>query len=181
MSLADYGELLRRIDKSLAGQGTLSTLNSGTLQTLGTLRVMQQGTVSVTQGTLNTVNALGSATVFGKHDLKVYDNIGTFVTAVGTLITGVANKIIKVHQYSLHSDGTVAYTFNDNTPVGGSLLVGAVIASARVDGYASPFIPYPGYHFKTATAGSALCLGTLAQGISGTAYIHMVYTDDDAS
>jgi hypothetical protein len=166
---------------------SVGTLSSGTLTTVSTVTGVTLVTGINTLGTMGTLYYLnnvgtlysvGSANVYQKHDNKVYDNIGTIMTAVGTLVQ-TASKVIKVHQFSVATDGTLAWSFNDIKPNGGTLLNG--MYHTQREGMVQPFIQYPGYHFKTTTAGSALCLGTYAPGISGTAYIHIVYSDDDTS
>ncbi len=164
---------LTALPNIIVGSGTLQTLNSGSLQYIGSIGTLPN--IIVESGTLQ---ALGSANTYSPHDLHVYDTLGTIMAAVGTLIQ-TPDKIVKVHQYSIYTDGTLAYTFNDTKPDGGTIDCGAVFHQRT--GRDKPFIPYPGYHFKTFTAGSALCLGTYDSGLSGTAYIHMVYTDDDTS
>jgi len=114
-----------------------------------------------------------------------YKTEGTFLTGVGSLIFGVTNKIIKVHQYSISVQGTLAYSLNNAKPTGGTVDFGGNISSG-VQGYLTsivkPFIPYPGYLCKTSTLGSALCLGTYVSAPTlGTVYFQAVYTDADAS
>ena len=116
-----------------------------------------------------------------------YKTAGTVMTAAGTLIFGVANKVIKVHQYSISAQGTIAYSLNDSAPTRGTVdfggyLNGGVVASANSTFVSKPFIPYPGYLCKTLLPGSALCLGTYVTApILGTVYFQAVYTDADAS
>jgi hypothetical protein len=149
--------------------GTISTLQSGTLNTLnsGTLNTLNSGTL----------NTIGSAAVYTKHDLKVYDALGTFVTVAGTLVQ-TASKIIKVHHYRAQTDGTWAFKFADTIPTGGTLDCGWIFNQR--EGVVTPFVPYPGYLFKSTTAGSALCLGTWAA-CSGTLRLSLISTDDDTS
>ena len=111
---------------------------------------------------------------------RTYDTIGTFLTASGTVLAGVATKVIKVHQYTVSSDGTVAMGFQD-----GGLSRGTIGPTFSVrntgDAIVSPFIAYPQYVFKTA-AGSAVFLGTvIPTTMAGTAFVTLIYTDQDAS
>ncbi len=161
----------------------VGTLSSGTLQyigAIGTLPTSNCGTVYYQNnlGTVYYVVSVGSVNTYAPHDKQVYDNIGTIMTAVGTLVQ-TASRIIKVHQFSVFTDGTLGWSFNNIKPNGGTLYNGGYFTQR--EGIVQPFIPYPGYHFKTTTVGSALCLGTYATGMSGTAYIHLVYTDDDTT
>lgn len=111
---------------------------------------------------------------------RTYDTIGTFLTASGTVLAGVATKVIKVHYYTITSDGTCNMGFQD-----GGLSRGTVgpTFGLRYQGGAlnSVFIPYPNYHFKTAV-GSAVFLGTIIPtAMAGTAFVTLIYTDQDAS
>ncbi len=160
--------------KTIPQSGTLQAVTAVTSITNNVNTVSQSGTLQ----NLGTVTQLGSANIYSKHDLHVYDTLGTIMTAAGTLVQ-TASKIIKVHQFSVLTDGSLGWSFNDTKPTGGTVHTGGYFTQR--EGIVEPFIPYPAYHFKTSTAGSALCLGTYATGISGTAYINLVYTDDDAT
>lgn len=129
----------------------------------------------------------GSLSVFTKHDLHTYDNAGTFriagnATAGGTVVAGVVSKCIKVHYYSLETDGTFLAFFQDGALDRGTL--GPMWTFNQREGAIGPFIPYPGYLFKT-TAGTPLFLGTNSSlnnfACAGTLNVHVIFTDDDAS
>jgi hypothetical protein len=165
--------------------GTISTLNSGTLDRLGTLyagsvcvtsgtiQMLNSGTVAITGGTLGTVN------VYSKHDLHAYHSISTVSTTIGS-IAQTASKVIYVHYYHLATDGTWGVAWVDNKNGGGTVDYGWLINQR--EGVSTTFAPYPGYLFKTSTAGSALFLGTWpAYPCNGTLRALVVYTDDDAS
>lgn len=175
--------------------GTLGTLfytsNVGTLhyqnnlgttyyvdsvKTLGTLDGLVNGTLGVSAGTLNSV---GSVNSFAKHDLHVYDTLGTFLTDQGTLVQ-TASKIIKVHYYHAQADGTFAFHFADTKPNGGTLSCGWYFNQR--EGVVTSFVPYPACLFKTSTTGSALVLGTWPSiPCNGTLRLTMIYTDDDTT
>lgn len=118
------------------------------------------------------------------HRTKTF---GTYLTACGTIVPGVAGRIIVVHHYSLSSSGTAAWSFNNAKPTGGTVHYGGYLASNvtyLADKHVSPYIPYPGYLCKTLQLGSALCLGTYAAGFgsgAGTLFVNVVYTDSDVS
>jgi hypothetical protein len=122
------------------------------------------------------------------RDAPNYMTTGTFMTAVGTLIPGVAGKVIKVHQYTISAQGTICYNLMDRIPLAGGgtvdyggYLNGGVIASPSST-TVKPFVPYPAYLCKTITAGSALCLGTyVTAGALGTVYFQALYTASDSS
>lgn len=111
---------------------------------------------------------------------------GTILTAVGTVITGVTGKIIKVHQYSISVEGTLNYNFCDAKPGGGTICHGGYasnIISNQPDFFTStPYVPYPDYIFQTSNAGSAVCLGTWGTtAMAGTVRIQGLYTSTDTS
>jgi hypothetical protein len=117
-----------------------------------------------------------------------YKSAGTYLAGVGTLLSpsGPAG-IIKIHQYSISSQGTIAYMLNDSKPNGtmsdyGGYLNGGIVTSPNPSFVVKPFVPYPGYLCKTVNQGSALCLGTyVTAGALGTVYFQCVYTDSDTS
>jgi hypothetical protein len=176
--------------------GTVSMVNAGTITTVSTVAAITNiAGISATLGTMGTLNyvnnlgtlysgslsavtQLGSANVYAKHDLHAYDTVGTLMTTAGSLVQ-TASKIIKVHHYRAQTDGTASFTFNDTTPLGGTLDYGWTFNQR--EGIVTPFVPYPAYLFKTSTVGSALCIGTLPSGVSGTLRISVIYTDDDAA
>ena len=112
---------------------------------------------------------------------------GTVMTAIGTVIAGASGKIIKVHQYTMSMEGTVAYNFCNAKPGGGTVnhggyLNGGVVASANPAFLVTPYVPYPDYICATTQAGSALCLGTWGTtGMDGTLRIQGLYTVTDSS
>jgi len=180
--------------------GTLYGLSSGTLNSAGTCWVgngtVQVGAGTVTLGGLGTVRVdlgtikisdgtLGTVNVYTKHDLHVYDNAGTFFVAAvagGTVVVGVASKCIKVHYYSVETDGTFLAMFMDGAIDRGTL--GPMWTFTQREGAIAPFVPYPAYLFKT-TAGTPLFIGTKSSlnnfACAGTLNVHVVYTDDDTS
>ncbi len=169
--------------------GTVQMVSAGTINNvgtvyyqpnLGTLYAVTGNVKTIPQsGTLQTVTALGSANVYAKHDLIVYDSAGTLCTGQGSIVQ-TASKIIKVHHYKAQADGTFAFHFAATKPNGGTLDPGWYFLQR--EGVVSPFIPYPGYLFKTTTAGSALCIGTWPSiPCNGTLRLTMIYTDDDTA
>ena len=115
-----------------------------------------------------------------------YKCAGTFMTAAGTLIPGVAGKILKVHQYNISVLGSIAYSLNDAKPTGGTVDWGGYISSGLITNPANdnprPFVQYPACLCKTTNLGSALCLGTYVTApVLGTVYFQAVYTDSDAA
>jgi hypothetical protein len=116
-----------------------------------------------------------------------YKTTGTYMTGAGTLIAGITNKLLKIHQYSISAQGTIAYSLNDAKPTGGTVdwggyLNGGVVASPNPTFVNKPFIPYPGYLCVTLQLGSALCLGTYVTApVLGTVYFQAIYTDSDAA
>ena len=182
---------------TVAANPTMGTLNTvtqiGTLPTLGTMGTLyyvtglgmgtvrvESGTVRVDMGTIGiSASTLGTVNVFTKHDLHAYHSISTLSTTIGS-IAQTTNKVIYVHYYHLQTDGTWGVSWVDNKNGGGTVDYGWVVNQR--EGVSTAFAPYPGYIFKTLTAGSALLLGTHpAFPCVGTLRATIVYTDDDAS
>ncbi len=170
---------------TITKMGTLyniGTLSSGSLQYVGNVGTLPN--IIVGSGTIQTLNngtltSIGSANVYAKHDLHVYDSLGTLLTDQGTLVQ-TASKIIKVHYYHAQADGTFAFHFADTKPNGGTLSCGWNFNQR--EGAVTSFVPYPAYLFKTTTAGSALVLGTWPSvPCNGTLRLTMIYTDDDTA
>ena len=114
-----------------------------------------------------------------------YKTAGTYMTAAGTLIAGVTNKVLKIHQYNISALGTIDYSLNNAKPTGGTIDWGMHleygVAAKDQWNIVKPFLPYPGCLCCTIQIGSALCLGTYGSGIAGTVFFQAVYTDSDAA
>ncbi len=109
---------------------------------------------------------------------------GTVLTGTGTVITGTSGKIIKIHQYTVSMEGTVAYNFCNAKPGGGTVDHGAFLADniATSANLVKPYVPYPSYLCATTQAGSSLCLGTWGTtAMAGTVRIQGLYTATDSS
>jgi hypothetical protein len=109
---------------------------------------------------------------------------GTVLTGVGTVISGTSGKVIKLHQYTMSMEGTLAYNFCVAKPGGGTINHGAFLADniATSANLTTPFVPYPNYICATTAAGSALCLGTWGTtAMAGTVRIQGLYSATDSS
>jgi hypothetical protein len=124
----------------------------------------------------NTGAIAGSLTQSTKHDSKTYLTKVGRINATGLFSIAVANKLIKVHSYSVQSesDSQTAYFYEETS---GTQLSQKWVLNSR-EGAVKPFVYAPAQLFKTATTGKDLGLN-----LAAATYVdyEIQYSIDDAT
>jgi len=142
------------------------------------ITVCNTGAVTISAALPTGTNSIGYLSQSTKHDSASYlTKVGTVAnTGDNSIVNALATKLIKVHKYSLQGQGTVTATFYSDTG-GSAAAIGQPWQFQAREGVASPFIPYPAYHFATA-AGKAL---NIYLSTNVTVAYEIVYSETDTS
>lgn len=133
-------------------------------------------TATVTQAAKDRT-VTGTLTQSTKHDAKTYIYAFGDIATTGLLgLAKAANKVIKIHYYSLQSvsDGQTVYFYEETTT---TQLSKKWILNAR-EGQESPFVTAPANLPKCATPNKDIGLNLLA---ATHVYWELIYSVDDAS
>jgi len=151
-----------------ASEATLAALSA---------KITACNTGAVTVSSLPAIT--GTLTQSTKHDAKVYIYAFGDIAATGLLgLAKAANKVIKIHFYSLQStvDGVTAYFYEETST---TQLSKKWVFNAR-EAQESPFVDAPANMPKCATQNKDMGIN-IAGGASPHIYWEIVYSVDDAS
>ena len=162
---------------SPATETTLGTVHGHVDSIDGKITTCNTGAVTVSAALPTGTNSIGSLSQSTKHDAKTYQTAnGRTSTTGATVVSNVANKVIKVHSYSFQSesDSQTVYFYEETSA---NVVCSKWVLNAR-EGTSRPFVPAPACLGQTTTQNKKLLIS-----LAAATYVNyeIVYSTDDAS
>ena len=151
----------------------------GNLATIAGKDFATQTTLALIKAKTDNLDLALSARTLSKHDNKTYIYAFGDISSTGLLtLSKTANKIIKLHFYSLQTtvDGVTAYFYEETS---NTQLSKKWVLNAR-EGQESPFVSAPANLPKCATQNKDIGIN-ISGGTSPHIYWELIYSVDDAS